>query len=98
MITVDDIIKWKEQGCPPFENRYIWFFLNIENDLISKFDGENRVKIFLSDYDYKAKLYIVHQFVVINYELGKQLFSLLEIDNDNTFLETKYSDELLKHF
>lgn len=95
MSTVDDIIAMKNQKMLPFENKYKWFFMSIENDLVRESDGENRVKSFLSDYDYKAKLYIVHQFMNLNDQIGTQLFDLLDIDSEHTFLEDKYADELV---
>lgn len=98
MLTVDDIIAMKNQKNSPFGNRYTWFFMNIENDLISKSNGPNRVKSFLSDYDYGAKLYVVHQFMRTNDVLASDLFHILELDVEDTFLENKYVDELVDYF
>ena len=98
MRTVEDIIAFKEQEHPMFGNSYNWFFMTIQNDLVSKLNGSVRVKDFLSDYDYKAKLYVVHQMRKINHELAYELFLALDLDSENTFLENKYVDELVEDF
>lgn len=95
MVTIDDIIAMKKQKMSPYENKYNWFFLNIENDLINKSDGKKRVKSFLSEYDDQARLYVVHQFMKFNNAIGNELFDVLELDRDNTFLDKKYTQELL---
>lgn len=96
MATVEDIIKMKNLQMAPFENKYKWFFLNIENDLLSSRPG--KVKYLLNEYDYQAKLYVVHQFIEVNENLGNELFTLLELDVENTFMEKKYIDEMVSYF
>lgn len=98
MATIDDIIEMKNGESDMFGTTYTWFFVTIENDLISKLDGQNRVKFFLKDYDYKARLYVVYQFMKVNPELGNELFQVLELNVDNTFLDDKYFDELVNFF
>lgn len=95
MKTIEDIIVMKKENMIPFDNKYKWFFLNIENDLISKSGGKERVKSFLSGYDYQAKLYVVHQLMEINSAIGNQLFDVLELDRENTFLDENYTQEIL---
>ena len=98
MLTVDDIIALKDLEHPPFGTSYNWFFVTIENDLISKLNGADRAKHFLRNYDYKAKLYVVHQFMKVNDELANDLFRVLDLDTENTLLENKYVDELVEFF
>ena len=95
MFTIEEILEMKNQPMSPFSNKYKWLFEQIENELVSKSNGEYRVKEFLKNYDEKAKLYIVHQFFNVNIEIGNQLIEILEIKSDNTFLEEKYVNELL---
>jgi len=95
LITIEDIIAMKDTTIIPFGNMYRWFFMRIEDELISKTNGEERVKIIMQDYDYMAKLYVVHQFMKIDEDLGNKLFRILELDINNTFLEDKYAKELV---
>jgi hypothetical protein len=96
MITITDVIGMKKTKNVPFRTKYHWLFQTIENDLISKSNGAERVKQLLSDYDYSARLFIVHQFQYIGEEeLARELFTILGISSDNTFLEDIYVDELI---
>ncbi|MCY7576688.1 hypothetical protein [Bacillus pumilus] len=96
-ITIDQLIKMKEQKANPFGTRYNFLIMNIENDLLSKSDGEARVKSLLADYEDKAKLFIVHQFMRLrNEHIANQLVEILSIDKNDTFLEDKYASELLE--
>jgi hypothetical protein len=96
-ITIDQLIEMKEQKMIPFGNRYEFLIMKIEDDLLSKFDGEERVKSDLKDYEYKAKLFIVHQFARLKKDnIVDQLFEILSLDKSDTLLEDKYADELLE--
>lgn len=95
-ITIDQLIEMKEQKATPFGTRYNFLIMNIENDLLSKFDGEARVKSLLADYEDKAKLFIVFQFIKLrNEHIANQLVEILSIDKSDMFLEDKYTVELL---
>ncbi|WP_367912946.1 hypothetical protein [Bacillus pumilus] len=96
-ITIDQLIEMKEQKMIPFGTRYNFLIMNIENDLLSKSDGEARVKNLLADYEDKAKLFIVYQFMKLrNEHIANQLVEILSIDKSDTFLEDKYASELLE--
>lgn len=96
MKTINDVISMKKKKNRHFGTQYRWLIKNIENDLISKSNGSEKVPQLLSDYDETAKVFIVHQFMNIGEEqLARELLSALEIDVENTLLENKYVDELL---
>lgn len=95
MKTIDDIIEMKNINMRPFKNKYIWLFKKIEDDLLSKSNGRERVQNMLGEYDYKAKLYIVYQIMYINSKLGHELYGILDIQKNNTFIEDKYIDEII---
>ncbi|SHJ80002.1 hypothetical protein SAMN02745751_03404 [Dethiosulfatibacter aminovorans DSM 17477] len=95
-MTINDVIAMKQEKNVPFGNQYRWLILTIENDLISKTDGENRVRQLLAEYDYEARLFIVHQFFHIGEnQLGNELFSVLDLDPEKTILEDKHINELV---
>lgn len=53
----------------------------------------------MKDFDYDAKLYIVHQFMKAGkIDAGNELFGILQLDRNKTFLDNKYSKELLDNF
>lgn len=95
MITVEDVISMKSKANTPFGTQYRWLIRTIENDLISKSNGHQRIKQMLSDYDYTARLFIVHQFIHIGNQIGSELFSILDINSDKMFLDDKYAAELM---
>lgn len=96
MTTIKELIAMKKEKNMPFGTQYRWLIQTIENDLASKSNGVERVQQLLSDYDYSARLFIVHQFVHIGEDqLAHELFSMLELDSEKTFLEDKYAAELV---
>lgn len=96
MITINDVIAMKKEKNIPFGTQFRWLIQTVENDLISKLDGKERVCQLLAEYDYSAKLFIVHQFFHLGEEnIANDLFSILELDSEKTFLEDKYVDELV---
>lgn len=96
MTSINDVIAMKKQKSVPFETQYHWLIQTIENDLISKSNGSERVRQLLSDYDLKAKILIVHQFNYIGQEhLARELLSIFEININETFLEDEYFAELI---
>ncbi|MFS0991481.1 hypothetical protein [Enterococcus casseliflavus] len=99
MTTINDVISWKHEPNEKFGSHYIFFFVNTENNLISKSNGADRINQDLKDFDYDAKLYIVHQFMKAGkIDAGNELFGILQIDSNKTFLDNKYSKELLDNF
>ena len=96
MITIEDVIGMKEKDMRPFGTSYRWLFMTIEDYLISKFDGNNRVKQLLEDYDDQAKIYILHQFEKCGkYNIVHELVSIFGFENNLNILDEKYSKELL---
>lgn len=96
MNTIDDIVIMKKEKQIPFGNQFRWLIMEIENNLISKSNGQERVKDLLNDYDEKAKLFIVRQFFYMKEEkLGNELLSILGLDKEKSFLEDRYIDELI---
>lgn len=98
MTTIKDIISWKEKDHM-FGNYYIFFFSNIENNLTSKYNGIDRINQDLVDFDYDAKLYIVHQFMNAGkIDLANELFTILHLDPNKTLLVDEYNKELIDNF
>jgi len=96
MITIKELIAMKKEKNVPFGTQYRYLIQTIENDLVSKSNGVERVQQLLLDYDDSARLFIVHQFVHIGEDkLAHDLLSMLELDPKNTFLEDKYVSELV---
>lgn len=56
--TIDDLMDLKNNPCPPFENAYVFFFRNLENNYISKINGDERNKAIISEYDDEAQAFI----------------------------------------
>lgn len=96
MITINDVIGMKNEKNIPFGTQFRWLIQTIENDLVSKLDGKERVRQLLAEYDYSARLFIVHQFFHLGEEnIANELFTILELDSEKTFLEDKYVEELV---
>lgn len=75
MITIAEVIAMKTKNQVPFGTQYKWLFMTIEDNLISKSNGSERVRQMLSDYDFSARVYILHQFMHFGEEkLCKILF------------------------
>ncbi|WP_312728795.1 hypothetical protein [Enterococcus sp.] len=98
MTTVKDIISWKK--APALLSTYYQvFFMNIENNLISKSDGEERVKIDLADFDDEAKSYIILQFLKADKEdLGEELMDILNLSMRSIKLDESYLEDMLDNF
>lgn len=96
MITITDVIAMKNENNILFETNYQWLLQTIENYLISKSNGIEQVKQLLSDYDYCARVFIVHQFQHFGKEqLAMELTNVLEINFTSTILEDRYVEELI---
>lgn len=59
MKTIVDLENMKLQSSPQFGSAYECFIGLLENYYISKFDGKERIKNELNDWDKEAQLYIV---------------------------------------
>ena len=55
MKTIVELHELKNKPMPPFRNAYNFLILDIQNDLISKFDGMERAKSKLSGWNSEAK-------------------------------------------
>lgn len=53
--TIIELHELKNKQTTPFRNAYSFLILDIQNDLISKFDGMERAKSELSAWDSEAK-------------------------------------------
>lgn len=96
MITISDVIAMKTQKHVPFGTQYNWLFMTIEDNLISKSNGSERVRQMLSEYDALAKVYILHQFIRLDEEgIVRDLLSIFQIDIENIVLEDKYVNEII---
>lgn len=98
MTTVKDIISWKK--APALLSTYYHvFFMDIENNLISKSDGEERIKIDLADFDDEAKSYIILQFLKADKDdLGEELMDILNLSMRSIKLDESYLEYMLDDF
>jgi len=96
MITVKELIEMKKKKMIPFGNQYRWLIMRIEDDLISKLDGADRVKQMLKDYDEQAQLFIISQISLIGKpELAMEIASIIKFDFEKTTLGGEYTKELV---
>ncbi|MFU7538762.1 hypothetical protein [Enterococcus casseliflavus] len=98
MTTIEDIISWKK--VPKLISTYYKiFFMSLENNLISKSDGERRVKKDLADFDSGAKNYIIMQFLKADKEdLAQEIANILNIDINEIDLDESYLEDMLDSF
>ena len=98
MKTIEDIISWKE--VPKLISTYYEvFFKSIENNLVSKSDGEKRVEKDLADFDSGAKNYIIVQFLKADKdELAQEIANILNIDINEINLDASYLEDMLDRF
>lgn len=85
------IIEMKNETNNLGMNVYDWFFNNLENNYLSKLDGNKRNVSILEGYDLEAQTYIIHQLFNINEEAAQDLMKELEIE------QLFISDENAKH-
>ena len=99
MVTINDVIFMKGVDNIPFGTQYEWLFLTIENDLVSKSNGSERVKQLLADYDEMAKAFIIYQFMHIGEEhIADELLSIFSLNLKEYALEDEHKKELLSTF
>lgn len=91
--TVDDIIKMKDHTNNLNVNAYIWFFLDLENNHISKLDGVKRNISKIKGFNSEAIDYIIYQLCIINEDAAQDLMQALKLTEVN--IATKYKDHLL---
>lgn len=74
--TLKDLEDMKFKKTRPFENAYEYFIENLVNDYVSKFDGVNRIKAELSEWDTEAQQVIIQEVSIRVKGLGLQDFEL----------------------
>jgi hypothetical protein len=72
-------------------NSYDWFFMELENNFLSKLDGTKRNVSIVEKYDKEAQDYIIHQLLYINKTAASELKDELKIN------EPFVSDENYKY-
>lgn len=102
MITPDDLVKYKSESHNIFASYYEFILIDIQNDLRSKTDYKNRILAKYGEFDEKARIMIVRQFVkVLEFSESNELmrvFNLQNLSEENFSLEDKYVNELLDNF
>lgn len=94
MKTIKDIISLKSQPHNIFPDQYSALFLSLENYFISKSDRESAIRSIVNDYDYKARLFIYYQLDVMIEHEKSELFEILSLTMDDTFLAQEYYNEI----
>lgn len=94
MKTTKDIIALKGQPHDIFKDQYHALFLTLHNFFISKSNPEPGIRAIVNEYDYQARLYIYYQLeAMINYDKS-ELFEILGLTMDDTFMKQEYYDEI----
>ena len=94
MKTTKDIIGLKGQPHNIFKDQYHALFLTIHNFFISNSNPESVIRDIVNEYDYQARLYIYYQLEeMINYDKS-ELFEILGLIMDDTFIKQEYYDEI----
>ena len=89
--TVESIIDMRNHTNNLGVNAYEWFFMDLENNYISKLDGTKRNVSILERYNEEAQVYIVLQLFYINKDAANELKKELKI------VDTFVSNENYKH-
>lgn len=76
MRTLKDLEDMKFKKTQPFENAYEYFIESFVNDYVSRFDGANRIKAKLSEWDTEAQQVIIQEISNRLIEMGLQDFEL----------------------
>lgn len=76
MKTLKDLEAMKTQKCAPFENAYEFLMESLVDYYVSKFDGVNRIKAELSEWEPEAKRVIIREVGIRVKGMGLQDFAL----------------------
>lgn len=90
-LSLDNVLEMKKHKNQFGINGYDWFFMDLENNYISKMNGTERNVAILNRYDEKAQSYIVHQLYFINESAAGDLIAALDLHDPFV------SDEDYKH-
>lgn len=93
MKNISNIKEMKNIRMIPFENKYEWFFLNIENTYLSKNNWEKIVFDILNEYDDFGIMYILDKLFEINTELYDSVKKMLKRNNHTLFKTHKLFEE-----
>lgn len=77
--TVEGIIDMKNYTNNLGVNVYDWFFIELENNYVSKLGGTKRNIPIVEKYDEEAKAYIILQLFYINKNAANELMKELKI-------------------
>ncbi|WP_339099600.1 hypothetical protein IGL98_001379 [Enterococcus sp. DIV0840] len=77
----------KKDSMEPYENKYVWFFLYLENIYLSKSNWENIIINMLSEYDDDAIMYILEKLTELNNHFSSDLRSLLKTKRHSLYSE-----------
>ena len=84
MKTLKDLEEMKTKPNNIFETQYKFFFANLENYYLDKFDGTERIKAELSNWDKEAQGFIMGELIEMVSKSGimgfdkSELLSLLD--------------------
>lgn len=78
--TVESIIEMKNHTNNLGVNSYDCFFMELENNYISKLNGTKRNSVFVENYNEEAQNYIIHQLFYINENAAQELMKELKIE------------------
>lgn len=95
-LGVEQILSGKD-GVNQFGiSGYDWFFMELENNHLSKLDGTKRNLSIVEKYDEEAQVYIIYQLSVVNEDAANNLIKELNLDFDSLSLSDDYQKEIKK--
>lgn len=81
--TVESILEWKNDKNQFGIDSYVWFFIELKNNSISKLNGAERNATMIKQYDFDKEAidFIVHQLYIIDQNAAKELINELQLDS-----------------
>lgn len=77
--SIETIVEMKNYTNNLGVNSYDWFFMDLENNYLSKLGGTKRNASILKDYSKEVRDYVIQQLFYINSNAARELMSELEV-------------------
>lgn len=95
LLTIENILEMKNHENNLGVNSYEWFFMNLENNWISKTNGTKRNKAIIEGYDYEAIHYIIVQLHYVSNEAALDLMKELGMVESN--ISKEYYEQIVEY-
>lgn len=95
--NVKEIVQWKEDKNQFGIDGYTWFFIELENNYLSKINGTQRNASIIKTHDFEKEAieFIIHQLFIINQDAASELIDEMELkepfisDENKKYLKPK---------